>query len=139
MVHATAIGLLAAIVVLLITFGSLVAMGLPIITALLGLGTGVGLIALGTQVLDMPDFATELAVMIGLGVGIDYSLFIVTRFRENYRAGAEPNAAVLAAMDTAGRAIVFAGCTVIIALLGMFALGVSFLYGVRWRRRSPCS
>ena len=126
----TAIGVLAAIVVLLITFGSLVAMGLPIITALLGLGTGVGLIALGSQVLDMPDFATELAVMIGLGVGIDYSLFIVTRFRENYRAGAEPNAAVLAAMDTAGRAIVFAGCTVIIALLGMFALGVSFLYGV---------
>ena len=126
----TAIGVLAAIVVLLITFGSLVAMGLPIVTALLGLGTGVGLIALGSQVLDMPDFATELAVMIGLGVGIDYSLFIVTRFRENYRAGAEPNAAVLAAMDTAGRAIVFAGCTVIIALLGMFALGVSFLYGV---------
>jgi len=126
----TAIGVLAAIVVLLITFGSLVAMGLPIITALLGLGTGVGLIALGSQVLDMPDFATELAVMIGLGVGIDYSLFIVTRFRENYRGGAEPDAAVLAAMDTAGRAIVFAGCTVIIALLGMFALGVSFLYGV---------
>ena len=126
----TAIGVLAAIVVLLITFGSLVAMGLPIVTALLGLGTGVGLIAFGSQVLDMPDFATELAVMIGLGVGIDYSLFIVTRFRENYRAGAEPDAAVLAAMDTAGRAIVFAGCTVIIALLGMFALGISFLYGV---------
>ncbi len=126
----TAIGVLAAIVVLLITFGSLVAMGLPIITALLGLGTGVGLIAFGSQILDMPDFATELAVMIGLGVGIDYSLFIVTRFRENYRAGAEPDAAVLAAMDTAGRAIVFAGVTVIIALMGMFALGVSFLYGV---------
>jgi RND superfamily putative drug exporter len=126
----TAIGVLAAIVVLLITFGSLVAMGLPIVTALLGLGTGVGLIAFGSQVLDMPDFATELAVMIGLGVGIDYSLFIVTRFRENYRAGTELNAAVTAAMDTAGRAIVFAGCTVIIALMGMFALGISFLYGV---------
>jgi putative drug exporter of the RND superfamily len=126
----TAIGVLAAIIVLLITFGSLVAMGLPIVTALLGLGTGVGLIAFGSQVLDMPDFATELAIMIGLGVGIDYSLFIVTRFRENYRAGAELDEAVTAAMDTAGRAIVFAGLTVIIALMGMFALGITFLYGV---------
>jgi RND superfamily putative drug exporter len=126
----TAIGIMAAIVVLLISFGSLVAMGMPIATALLGLGTGVGLIAFGSQVLDMPDFATELAVMIGLGVGIDYSLFIVTRFRENYREGGDIGPAVIAAMDTAGRAIVFAGCTVIIALMGMFALGVSFLYGV---------
>ena len=126
----TGIGILAAIVVLLLTFGSLVAMGLPIATALLGLGTGVGLIAFGSQVVDMPDFATELAVMIGLGVGIDYSLFIVTRFRENYRRSGDVAASVVAAMDTAGRAIVFAGCTVIIALMGMFALGVSFLYGV---------
>ncbi len=126
----TAIGVLAAIVVLLISFGSLVAMGLPIITALLGLGTGVGLIAFGSQLVDMPNFATELAVMIGLGVGIDYSLFIVTRFRENHRRGDDVDAAVVAAMDTAGRAVVFAGCTVIIALMGMFALGVSFLYGV---------
>ncbi len=126
----TAIGVMAAVVVLLISFGSLVAMGLPILTALLGLGTGVGLIALCSQAVDMPDFATELAVMIGLGVGIDYSLFIVTRFRENYRRGEDVDAATIAAMDTAGRAVVFAGCTVIIALLGMFALGVSFLYGV---------
>ncbi len=126
----TAIGVLAAIVVLLITFGSLVAMGLPIVTALLGLGTGVGLIAFGSQILDMPDFATELAVMIGLGVGIDYSLFIVTRFRENFRRSGDVDGSVMAAMDTAGRAIVFAGCTVIIALMGMFALGISFLYGV---------
>ncbi len=126
----TAIGIFAAIVVLLISFGSLVAMGLPVVTALLGLGTGVGLIAFGSQVFDMPDFATELAVMIGLGVGIDYSLFIVTRFRENYHRGDDVDAAVVVAMDTAGRAIVFAGCTVIIALLGMFALGVAFLHGV---------
>jgi RND superfamily putative drug exporter len=126
----TGIGILAAIVVLLITFGSLAAMGLPIVTALLGLGTGVGAIAFGSQVLDMPDFATELAVMIGLGVGIDYSLFIVTRFRENYTRSGDVEGSVVAAMDTAGRAIVFAGCTVIIALMGMFALGVSFLYGV---------
>jgi putative drug exporter of the RND superfamily len=127
---ATAIGLLAAIVILLITFGSVVAMGLPIATALLGLGTGVGLIAIGTHVIDMPDFSTEVAIMIGLGVGIDYALFIVTRFRENHRAGADVDTAVAAAMDTAGRAVVFAGCTVIIALIGMFALGISFLNGM---------
>jgi putative drug exporter of the RND superfamily len=127
---ATAIGLLAAILILLITFGSVVAMGLPIVTALLGLGTGVGLIAIGTHLIDMPDFSTEVAVMIGLGVGIDYALFIVTRFRENYRAGADVESAIAAAMDTAGRAVVFAGCTVIIALLGMFALGISFLNGM---------
>src|SRR3984893_5436102 len=130
----TAIGLLAAIVVLLITFGSLVGMGLPILTALFGLGTGLGLIALFTHVVDTPDFSSELAAMIGLGVGIDYALFIVTRFREAY-AGPGPTAgrvreSVVQAMDTAGRAVLFAGCTVVIALLGMMLLGVSFLYGV---------
>jgi RND superfamily putative drug exporter len=127
---ATVIGLLAAIVVLLITFGSLVAAGLPIVTALLGLGTGIGLAGLVSQVIDMPDFSTELAAMIGLGVGIDYALFIVTRFRENYRGGVSVDEAILLAMDTAGRAVLFAGATVIIALLGQFALGVSFLYGL---------
>jgi putative drug exporter of the RND superfamily len=148
---ATGIGLMAAIVILLITFGSVVAMGLPIVTALLGLGTGVGLISIGTHLIDMPDFSTEVAVMIGLGVGIDYALFIVTRFRENYRATdqatdqaasamdeeglavvrrANVQASIVAAMDTAGRAVVFAGSTVIIALLGMFALGISFLNGM---------
>jgi RND superfamily putative drug exporter len=148
---ATGIGLIAAIVILLITFGSVVAMGLPIATALLGLGTGVGLIAFATHVIAMPDFSTELAVMIGLGVGIDYALFIVTRFRENYRTASETESAasaamdeeglavvrqanvqasIVAAMDTAGRAVVFAGSTVIIALLGMFALGITFLNGM---------
>ena len=127
---ATAVGLLAAVVILLITFGSLVAMGLPIATALLGLGTGVGLITLATHLIKMPDFSTEVAVMIGLGVGIDYALFIVTRFRESYRKGAGVEASIVAAIDTAGRAVVFAGATVIIALLGMFALGLSFLNGM---------
>jgi putative drug exporter of the RND superfamily len=126
----TLIGLVAAIAILLITFGSLLAMGLPIITALLGLGTGIGLIALGTHIVEMPNFSTELAAMIGLGVGIDYSLFILTRFRENYRRGADVRESTIAAMDTAGRAVLFAGLTVIIALLGMFALGISFLYGL---------
>jgi RND superfamily putative drug exporter len=130
----TAVGLLAAIVVLLITFGSLIAMGLPIVTALFGLGTGLGLIALFTHVVDTPNFSTELAAMIGLGVGIDYSLFIVTRFREAYATPGPTfgnvRESVVQAMDTAGRAVLFAGCTVVIALLGMMLLGVDFLYGV---------
>jgi putative drug exporter of the RND superfamily len=130
----TAVGLMAAIVVLLITFGSLIAMGLPIVTALLGLGTGLGLIALFTHVVDTPNFSSELAAMIGLGVGIDYSLFIVTRFREAYATPGpsfgDVRESVVQAMDTAGRAVLFAGCTVVIALLGMMLLGVDFLYGV---------
>jgi RND superfamily putative drug exporter len=127
---ATGIGLLAAIVVLLITFGSFLAMGLPILTALLGLGTGIGLAGLGSHLIGMPNFSTELAAMIGLGVGIDYALFIVTRFRENFGAEGDVQGAILGAMDTAGRAVLFAGATVIIALLGQFALGVEFLYGL---------
>jgi putative drug exporter of the RND superfamily len=127
---ATAVGLLAATIVLLITFGSLVATGLPIVTALLGLGTAFGLIALGSRVIAMPDVSTQLAAMIGLGVGIDYALFIVTRFRESHRGGAGVQRAVIEAMDTSGRAVLFAGVTVIVALLGMLVLGVSFLAGL---------
>jgi RND superfamily putative drug exporter len=130
----TAVGLLAAIVVLLITFGSLIAMGLPILTALFGLGTGLGLIALFTHLVDTPNFSSELAAMIGLGVGIDYALFIVTRFREAYATPGPTlgnvRESTVQAMDTAGRAVLFAGCTVVIALLGMMLLGVEFLYGV---------
>jgi putative drug exporter of the RND superfamily len=124
---ATAIGLVAAIVVLLVTFGSLVAAGLPIVTALLGLGTALGLIGLGSRVIDTPDFSTQLAALLGLGVGIDYALFIVTRFRESYRAGSDLQSSIVAAMDTAGRAVLFAGITVVIALLGMFTLGIGLL------------
>ena len=124
---ATAIGLVAAIVVLLITFGSVLAAGLPIVTALLGLGTALGLIGLLSRVIDTPDFSTQLAALLGLGVGIDYALFIVTRFRENLRAGQDMQGSITAAMDTAGRAVLFAGITVIIALLGMLVLGISLL------------
>jgi RND superfamily putative drug exporter len=127
---ATAVGLLAAMIVLLITFGSVLAMGLPILTALLGLGTGIGLAGLASQVISTPDFATQLAAMIGLGVGIDYALFLITRFRQNFRSGMDLQTSISEAMDTAGRAVLFAGITVIIALLGQFALGVSFLYGL---------
>jgi len=130
----TAVGLLAAIVVLLLTFGSLTAMGLPIVTALFGLGSGLGAIALFTHLVDTPNFSSELAAMIGLGVGIDYALFILTRFREAYSTPGptfgDARESVVHAMDTAGRAVLFAGCTVVIALLGMMLLGVSFLYGV---------
>jgi putative drug exporter of the RND superfamily len=130
----TGVGLLAAIIVLLLTFGSVVAMGLPILTALFGLGTGLGVIALFTHVVDTPNFSTELAAMIGLGVGIDYALFILTRFREAYVTPGptfgDARESVIQSMDTAGRAVLFAGCTVVIALLGMMLLGVDFLYGV---------
>ncbi|HEY4450745.1 MAG TPA: MMPL family transporter [Solirubrobacteraceae bacterium] len=130
----TGVGLLAAIIVLLLTFGSLIAMGLPIITALFGLGSGLGVIALFTHVVDTPNFSSELAAMIGLGVGIDYALFILTRFREAYATPgptfANARESVVQAIDTAGRAVLFAGSTVVIALLGMMLLGVSFLYGV---------
>ncbi|HEX5609087.1 MAG TPA: MMPL family transporter [Solirubrobacterales bacterium] len=125
-----AIGLLAAVVILLITFGSVVAMGLPLITALFALGVGLSLVTLGTHVFDTAEFAPQLALMIGLGVGIDYALFIVTRFRSGLAEGLEPRQAAIAAADTAGRAVLFAGITVIIALMGMWLLDISFLYGV---------
>ena len=124
------VGLLAAVVVLLLTFGSVVAMGLPIVTALFALGVGVSLISLGSHLLNTAEFSTQLAVMIGLGVGIDYALFILTRFRQGLHDGLEPRAAAIQAVDTAGRAVLFAGITVIISLMGMLLLGISFLNGV---------
>jgi RND superfamily putative drug exporter len=124
------VGLLAAVVVLLLTFGSVVAMGLPILTALFALGVGASLISLGSHLLNTAEFSTQLAVMIGLGVGIDYALFILTRFRQGLHDGAEPRAAAIQAVDTAGRAVLFAGITVIISLMGMLLLGISFLNGV---------
>jgi RND superfamily putative drug exporter len=127
---ATAVGLFAAVVILLLTFGSALAMGLPILTALLGLGIGLGLAGLGSRLLQIPDFATQLSAMIGLGVGIDYALFIVTRFREEYQNGASAPEAIAGAMNTAGRAVLFAGVTVILALLGQLLLGVGLLDGL---------
>ncbi|MBV9338212.1 MAG: MMPL family transporter [Solirubrobacterales bacterium] len=127
---ATLIGGIAALVILLFTFGSLIAAGMPLITAGLGLITGVALIGLATHVTSIPNVSTDLALMIGLGVGVDYALFIVTRFRENYLAFGDVQRSVIEAMDTSGRAILLAGTTVVIALLGMFATGVSFMYGL---------
>ena len=127
---ATTVGVIAAMVILLLTFGSLLAAGMPLITAGLGLITGIAAVGLATHVTSMSNVAPELAVMIGLGVGVDYALFIVTRFRENYTRAPDLQAAIVGAMDTSGRAILLAGTTVVIALLGMFATGVTFLYGL---------
>jgi putative drug exporter of the RND superfamily len=124
------VGLLAAVVVLLVTFGSVIAMGLPVLTALFGLGVGLSLVALGAHVVDVPEFAPQLATMIGLGVGIDYALFIVTRYRQGLHAGLQPDDAVAVAIDTSGRAVLFAGTTVVISLLGMFLMGLTFVQGL---------
>jgi RND superfamily putative drug exporter len=127
---ATTVGVVAALVILLLTFGSLIAAGMPLVTAGFGLISGVALIGLATRVISVPQVAPDLALMIGLGLGIDYALFIVTRFRENYLRSGDVDGSVLEAMDTSGRAILLAGTTVVIALLGMFATGVSFMYGL---------
>jgi RND superfamily putative drug exporter len=124
------IGVLAAAIVLLFTFGSLVAAGLPLIATLLALGSTLGVITLISHVVDTPDFAAQLATLIGLGVGIDYALFVVTRFRAEVRAGMERERAIELALDTAGRTVTFAAITVVIALLGLLLLGLSFMQGV---------
>ncbi len=124
------LGAFAALIVLLIVFGSVLAALLPLITAGVALGVGVSVIGLLSNVLTMADFSSELSVLIGLGVGVDYALFIVTRYRQGLEQGKTVEDAIVDALDTSGRAVMFAGITVCIALLGMFALGVSFLYGV---------
>ena len=123
-------GFLAAAIVLFIVFGSFIAMLLPLITAALSLGSGISVVGLLSHVIDIATFSNELALLIGLGVGVDYALFIVTRYKQALSRGATREAAVVEAIDTSGRAVLFAGVIVAIAMLGMFALGVSFLYGV---------
>ena len=124
------IGIVAAIIILLFAFGSVIAMGLPILTALFGLGFGVGVITLLSNTLNVPTFGISLAAMIGIGVGIDYALFIVTRYRVGLSEGLEPRAAVVLALATSGRAVLFAGTTVVISLFGMLLLGLPFVYGL---------
>jgi len=125
-----AIGLIAAIVILLIAFGSVLAMGLPILTALFGIGVGFAVVTLLSHMTSVPEFATQLAAMIGIGVGIDYALFIVTRYRQGLHEGLDPELAVVTALDTAGRAVLFAGTTVVISLLGMLLIGIGFVGGL---------
>ena len=131
------IGISAAAIVLLIAFGSLLAMGLPVLTAVFGIGSGLSLIALLGHVVPAPSFAPIVASMIGLGVGVDYALFIVTRFREALRgdprgipSGQAPEDAVVTAMRTAGRSVLTAGTTVVIGMLGLLVLRQSLLNGV---------
>jgi putative drug exporter of the RND superfamily len=124
------IGLAFAVVVLIVAFGSVLAMGLPIAVAVGGVGAGVGAIVLLSNVIDIPEPATLLGLMIGLGVGIDYALFVVTRYREGLHAGRSPRDATFAAMNSAGRAVVFAGTTVVISMLGLLLVGIGWVGGV---------
>ena len=125
-----AIGVLAAAVVLFIAFGSLLAMLLPLAAAIAGVGGGMMLIAPLSHAMSVVNFAPDLGALIGLGVGIDYALFIVTRHRRGLQSGLTPQEAAVAAINTSGRAVLFAGSTVCIALLGLLVLGTSFLDGL---------
>ncbi|HLN16209.1 MAG TPA: MMPL family transporter [Acidimicrobiales bacterium] len=124
------IGITAAMLIMLLAFGSVVAMGLPIITALFGIAIGFGVEYLISRVLNVPTFGPELMVMIGLGVGIDYALFVVTRYRQGLAEGREPREAATVSLATAGRAVLFAGTTVILSLLGLFILNLPFMRGM---------
>ncbi|WP_229076324.1 MMPL family transporter [Actinoplanes sp. DH11] len=123
-------GLLAALVVLVLLFGSLLAASLPIIIAVFAVGTAIGLVTLASHVATVADFTTPLLILVGLGVGIDYALLVLSRFRGELAAGADRATAVRTALDTAGRTVFFAGTTVIIALLGLVLLGLGALQGV---------
>lgn len=122
-------GIVVAMIVLLIAFGSFVAMGLPIGMALFGLVVGATSMKLVTYLVDIPAWAPQLAAMVGLGVGIDYALFILTRHRENLALGMPVPEAVGRAMATAGQAVIFAGGTVVVAILGLLVAGIPFVTG----------
>jgi putative drug exporter of the RND superfamily len=125
------IGFLGAAIVLLIAFGSVVAAGLPLVIALVGLGiSSGGLIVLLANVVDVPDWTTAVSGLIGIGVGIDYSLLVLTRFRAALKAGEDRHDAVVEAVTTAGRSVIIAGGTVVIAVLGLLLTGLPYMYGV---------
>jgi RND superfamily putative drug exporter len=124
-------GFLGAAIVLLIAFGSLVAAGLPLVIALVGLGISTGgLMLLLANVLDVPDWTAAVAGLIGIGVGVDYSLLVLTRFRAALHRGESRHDAVVEAVTTAGRSVLIAGCTVVIAVLGLVLTGLPYMYGV---------
>ncbi len=123
-------GLIAAMIILILAFGSVLAMGLPIGTAVVGLATGAGLVTILSHALSMPDFTVQMVAMLGLGVGIDYALVIVQRFREGLEHGHEVEDAIVEAIDTSGRAVLFAGSAVLISLCGMFLMGMAFMNGL---------
>jgi RND superfamily putative drug exporter len=128
--NSTLAGIVLALAVLGVAFGALFAAFLPLITALIAVGVRYSVTGLLSHVFSVASFATILGVLIGLGVGVDYALLIVTRHRNGLKAGHDVEDATVNAVNTAGRAVFFAGITVCIALLGQFALGVSFLYGI---------
>ncbi len=124
-----ALGLSAATIILLLMFGSVVAAGLPILVAVAGLAVSSTLTTVVISFIDAPDWSTSLATMMGIGIGIDYALLMVTRFREWRAAGLDSEAATVATLDTAGRSVMVAGTTVVISMLGLFAMGLSFMRG----------
>jgi RND superfamily putative drug exporter len=121
------IGVAAAAIILVIAFGSIVAMGVPIVTALFGLGGSIAALGITTNFMDMSSFTPSFAAMIGLGVGIDYCLLVMTRFREQLDTGHGLEESVAIAIDTAGRSVLFAGIVVVIALVGLTLMGVPFV------------
>ncbi|PYC79509.1 hypothetical protein C7C46_14185 [Streptomyces tateyamensis] len=123
------IGMAAAALILVLTFGSVVAAGLPLLTAVGGLAVSSTLLPVLAALMPVPDWSTSLAAMLGIGVGIDYALLLVTRYREWRAEGLEAESATVAALDTAGRAVVVAGTTVVVSMLGLFAMGLSFMRG----------
>jgi RND superfamily putative drug exporter len=123
------IGIAAAAIILLLTFGTVVMAGLPILVAVAGLAVSSTLIGLVAAVIDVPDWSTSLAAMMGIGIGIDYMLLMVTRFKEWREGGLDPEAATVATLDTAGRSVLVAGSTVVVSMLGLFAMGLSFMRG----------
>lgn len=123
------VGLVAAVIILLIAFGSAVAMGLPILTAAFGIVMSFALLSLVANIMDINTFSSQIASMVGLGVGIDYALFIVSRYREGLAQGMDPQAATARAISTAGRSVVLAGITVVVALMAMVLAGVPFIDG----------
>jgi RND superfamily putative drug exporter len=124
------IGLIAAAVVLLVTFGSLFSMLMPVLTAAVSVGSGVAIVGLLTHTINVAQVSPEITALMGLGVGVDYALFIVTRYRQGIKAGRTPEEALGAAAVTSGRSVLFAGLTVCVALLGMFTVHLNFLYGI---------
>ncbi|MET8603292.1 MMPL family transporter [Streptomyces rubiginosohelvolus] len=123
-------GIVAALVILVLLFGSLLAASLPLITALFAVGGAIGLIALASHLFTVADFTPPILMLVGLGVGVDYALLIFYRYRQELVAGVQPDEAGRKALDSAGRTVFFAGCTVIVALLGLVALGLGSLQGI---------
>ena len=123
-------GMLAALVILVLLFGSLLSAAVPLVTAVFAVGGSLGLIALASHVFTIADFTPPIMMLVGLGVGVDYALLIFYRYRHQLLEGDDPHTAARAALDAAGRTVFFAGCTVIIALLGLVVLGLGSLQGV---------